>query len=121
MLGDLDRAPEALHHPRDDLLVHRVVLDGEQARPGVGPRQEIGEGAREVVRFGTARDGSMRPIAAGHAADYLADDGTLTLAFDEETLKASGLSAPYQLRALQLTDQGRMSVLHRQADALTID
>lgn len=85
---------------------------------------EVGTPGRFEVRgmlFGTARDGSMQPIAAGHAADHLRDDGTLTLVFDADTIKSSRLVAPYELRALQLTDQGRMSVLHRQAVGLQID
>ena len=45
----------------------------------------------------------------------------LDLVFDEELLSASGTSAPFELRDLQLIDQTRMGMLHRQARAVVID
>ncbi|MEM9557915.1 MAG: DUF4785 domain-containing protein [Acidobacteriota bacterium] len=73
------------------------------------------------VLYGTADDGALVPLASGHGADFLAGDGTLRLTFDAALLDASGLRAPFELRALQLADQGRMGILHRQAMGLTID
>lgn len=74
------------------------------------------------VLWGTNADGAMVPIAVAHsAASFGVGRRELELVFDEKLLSASGTSAPYELRDLQLTDQTRMGVLHRQARALVIE
>jgi len=74
------------------------------------------------VLWGTGTDGAIVPIAVAHsAASFGAGRRELELVFDEKLLSASGTSAPYELRDLQLTDQTRMGVLHRQARALVIE
>lgn len=74
-----------------------------------------------AVLHGTNARGELQPIAVGQSAQWL-EPGVhpITLAFDPETLAAGGLGAPYELRDLRLLDQGRMSVLHRQARALPL-
>ncbi len=86
------------------------------------PVQAASEGRYEVraVLYGTRPDGVLVPAAVGHSADWLPTGTTsLELGFTRELVE--GLSAPYELRDLQLVDQSRMGVLHRQARALLID
>jgi len=74
------------------------------------------------ILWGTNADGLSVPIAVGHsAASFGIGRKALELVFDEKLLATSGTSAPYELRDLQLTDQTRMGVLHRQARALMFD
>jgi hypothetical protein len=74
------------------------------------------------VLWGTTTDGAMVPVAVAHSAASIgAGRRMLDLVFDEELLSASNTSAPFELRDLQLIDQTRMGVLHRQARAVIID
>ena len=73
------------------------------------------------VLFGTDGAGNLRPVAAGHSASWLAQDGTLSLSFDRALLDDAGVGVPFEIRDLRLMDQGRMGVLHRQAVGLIID
>ena len=73
------------------------------------------------VLFGTDGTGHLRPVAVGHSANWLAQDGTLSLSFDRALLDDAGVGAPFEVRDLRLIDQGRMGILHRQAVGLVID
>jgi hypothetical protein len=80
-----------------------------------------GRYAATAVLYGTNREGAFQPIAVGQSADELAPGrGWLELEFDAAAVAASGMRAPYEFRDLRLADQGRMSVLHRQARGLTV-
>lgn len=85
---------------------------------------DVGAASRyavSAVLYGTNAHGQPQPIAVGQAARWLdAGPGELELSFDAATLAASGMHAPYELRDLQLTDHGRIQVLHRQSRALTL-
>jgi len=86
------------------------------------PVQAAAEGRYEVraVLFGTRPDGVMVPAAVGHSADWLpAGNTALELLFGTDLTE--GLGAPYELRDLQLVDQSRMGLLHRQARGLLVD
>lgn len=74
-----------------------------------------------AVLHGTSAGGELQPIGVAQSAQWL-EPGVhhLALVFDADTLAASRLGAPYELRDLRLADQGRMSVLHRQARALPL-
>lgn len=64
--------------------------------------------------------GSMAPLGVAHAAQWMdAGSHNIVLGFDHALL--GGASAPFELRDLQLLDQGRMGVLHRQQQALRLD
>lgn len=89
-----------------------VRLGVETASPG---RYEV-----RGVLFGTGTDGVMKPMAAAHTAAWLDGGGTLVLAFDSEMLAASDLTPPYELRELELRDQGRMGMLERRARGLVL-
>lgn len=91
----------------------QVRLGVEAASPG---RYEV-----RGVLFGTAPGGSLKPIAAAHGAAWLeAGGGTLALSFDGAALAASALAPPYEVRELELRDQGRMALLERRARGLVL-
>jgi Domain of unknown function (DUF4785) len=71
------------------------------------------------VLYGTV-NGSLQPLGVGNAARWMEPgQASIDLPFDATLLAAS--KGPYELRDLQLLDQGRLAVLQRQQVALTID
>jgi hypothetical protein len=79
----------------------RVSLPVEAASPG---RYE----ARGTL-YATASDGSLRPVSQAHAAAWMdAGDGMLVLQFARAHVPA-GYGAPFEVRQLELNDQGRMA------------
>jgi hypothetical protein len=81
-----------------------------------------GRYAMRGVLYGSDANGSMKPIAVSETARWLEiGKSQITLVFNAEDLQGSGLKAPYELRDLQLSDQGRMAVQHRQQRALLIN
>lgn len=71
--------------------------------------------------FGTAADGSLRPLAMAQTAATLdAGGGTLQLKVEAGLIEESGLGAPFEVRGLELFDQGRMFQQQRQQQALRI-
>lgn len=103
-------------------------LDGSAAvvnEPGsVGVRLgvEVGAAGRYETRallYGMV-GGAMKPLAVAHSANWLEPgSGHLVLRYDAGLL--AGASGPFELRDLNLLDQGRMGVLQRQQRALVID
>ena len=83
---------------------------------------QAGSGGRYQVRgtlYGML-DGAMQAIATADSAKWLdAGRGQIGLAFDPALL--AGASGPFELRDLSLHDQGRLSVLQRQALAVQLD
>ena len=64
----------------------------------------------------------MRPAQALQSAAWLEPgEGTIALELAGASLASAGVTAPLQLRDLHLLDQGRVAVLHRQANALEVD
>jgi hypothetical protein len=85
----------------------RVSLPVEAASPS---RYE----ARGTL-YATARDGSLRPVSQAHAAAWMdTGDGTLVLQFARAHLPA-GYGAPFEVRQLELNDQGRMAPIESRA------
>ena len=83
---------------------------------------QIGAPGRYEARgtlYATAPGGSLRPVAQAHSAAWFdaAGSGELLLAFDEVALP-NGYGAPFELRDLQLQDQGRMAPIERRAVAV---
>lgn len=65
-------------------------------------------------------DGAMQPIATADSARWLdAGRGQIGLAFDAGLL--ANANGPFELREVSLHDQGRLTVLHRQAVAAQLD
>jgi Domain of unknown function (DUF4785) len=74
-----------------------------------------------AVLYGTAADGTRKPAAYAQSATWLeAGNGRVALSFDAAALKAAGLSAPYELRDLRLSNQADLSLLERRERALDI-
>lgn len=88
---------------------------------GIALGVDAGASGRYEVRgllYGLV-NGSMSPLGVAHAARWLdAGQGSITLAFAHHLLQ--GASGPFELRDLQLIDQGRMGLLHRQQHALRL-
>lgn len=81
------------------------------------------EGRYEVraVLFGTDGSGRLRPMANAHSAAWLdAGGGTIALHFPAEVM-GSGLQAPFELRELALSDQGRIARLERRETGPRLD
>lgn len=79
----------------------RVSLPVEAASPG---RYE----ARGTL-YASAKDGSLRPVSQAHAAAWMdTGDGMLVLQFARAHVPA-GYGAPFEVRQLELNDQGRMA------------
>jgi len=92
----------------------KIQLGIEAAVPG---RYE----ARGIL-YGTGEDGALHPMAVGQSAAWLEPgDGVLQLSFEASIFTGSTLHAPFELRDLQLQDQGRMGILQRQARGLVLD
>lgn len=71
--------------------------------------------------FGTAADGSLQPLAMAQAATVIDGRfGNIELKVGNDLLESSGLGAPFEVRNLELLDQGRMFVLQRQQRALLL-
>ncbi|QYJ85941.1 DUF4785 family protein [Shewanella mesophila] len=81
----------------------KAVLDLQIANPG---RYEL-----SAVLVGTDANGEARNILRSQSALWLEQDGQVSLAFDADTIIASGLKAPFFLQALELKDQGQMARL----------
>lgn len=79
----------------------RVSLPVEAGSPG---RYE----ARGTL-YASAKDGSLRPVSQAHAAAWMdAGDGMLILQFARAHVP-TGYGAPFEVRQLELNDQGRMA------------
>ncbi|RFF30263.1 DUF4785 family protein [Wenzhouxiangella sediminis] len=71
--------------------------------------------------WGTAADGSLRPLAMAQTAAVLEPGkGELRLDVPAELVLESGLSAPFEVREVQLLDQGRMAVLETRSRGFTV-
>ncbi|MEM7049800.1 MAG: DUF4785 domain-containing protein [Acidobacteriota bacterium] len=90
-----------------------LAVGVETAAPG---RYEL-----RGVLYGSGAGGELMPFAAGHGAAWLEPGvGSVELRFDAALMAGSGLRPPYELRHLQLLDQGRMGLLQKQARGLVI-
>ncbi len=92
----------------------RITVPVEAAAPG--------RYAVDAVLWGTGEDGRLHPAATAQSAAWLEPGtGTLELVFDRDTLAATGLTAPWAVRGLELKDQGRMGVLETRSGGITLD
>jgi hypothetical protein len=86
---------------------------------------EVAIGGRYQVNgeiFGTDSSGQLQPLAFAQSAAMLeAGRGSIDLAVDAQTIASTGLSAPFEVRNLQLLDQGRMFILEERERAIVID
>ena len=103
-------------------LTRAADLAGDGAALTVKLGVEAASAGRYEVRgvlYGTVQ-GQLQPLGVGNAAQWLEPgQASIGLPFDAALLAAS--KGPYELRDLQLLDQGRLAVLQRQQLALTMD
>lgn len=72
--------------------------------------------------YGTNQFGHLQPLAFAQSAAVLnAGQGQIALKVEADTLATAGLSAPFEVRNLQLLDQGRMYLLEERQRAVLID
>ncbi len=84
---------------------------------------EVAAPGRYAIRatlFATDATGQLVPVAQSESAKWLDRSGVIGLAF-EKTLIPVGMGAPFELRELQLKDQGRLADLERRALALRVE
>ncbi len=100
----------------------KATVVNEPGSVGVRLGVEVGAAGRYETRallYGTV-GGVLKPLAMAHAAQWLeAGSQSLVLRYDASLL--AGASGPYELRDLNLLDQGRMGLLQRQQRAVSID
>ena len=90
---------------------------GAWCRAAMGGRFQVNA---EVL--GTNARGQLEPLGYVQSAAVLeAGSGTIGLEIDPGMLRASGLSAPFEVHNLALLDQGRMYLLEQRARALRIE
>jgi hypothetical protein len=97
-------------------------VEVDAARRQVRLPLQIGAPGRYEARgtlHATGPDGKLHPVAQAHSAAWFdaAGAGELLLAFDTVALPG-GYSAPFELRDLQLQDQGRMAPIESRAVAV---
>lgn len=63
--------------------------------------------------------GKMKPLAVAHSAQWL-EPGSQSLVVRYSAALLAGASGPFELRDLNLIDQGRVAVLQRQQRAVTL-
>ena len=99
-----------------------VVSQAKAGGLGLSFGIEVAHASRYELRgvlYGTAADGALKPFAIAHSAAWLSAGGQrLELDFDAELLAKSGLSAPFAVRDLRLSDQASMGLIERRALAL---
>lgn len=96
-----------------------VSVDASRLRVDV-PLQAGSPGRYEIrgTLYATASDGSLAPVSQAHSAAWFErGPGTLVLAFDRGHLP-SGYGAPFELRQLELNDQGRLAPLETRGRAV---
>ena len=102
-------------------LTGKIDLDGFRSSLGL----EIAVAGRYEIRgllYGTDARGRQLPLAVGNSAAWLEPGAAnLGLDFDPMLVAESGLGAPFMVKDLRLLHQNRMSLLHRQAEAFTLN
>lgn len=81
---------------------------------------EAGRFALSAVLTGTDSSGREVAIHSSAAARWFDESGSLTLPLSRDLIEASGLEAPFQIRELELKDQGQMAILSFQDKALRL-
>lgn len=85
---------------------------------------QVGSPGRYQLRgtlYGANSKGLPQPAVMAETAAWLeAGSQELTLTFDQALLALTGAGGPFEVRDLELKDQSRMEVLHRQKRALAI-
>ena len=93
--------------------------------PALGVDVEVASPGRynvSAVLYATDGAGTLVPAAIAHAAAVLQPgQRSLPLRFATDTLDAAGLSAPYEVRDLVLSNQGDLGVIEKRARAFALE
>lgn len=93
----------------------KPLISGQKQSPvATIPVNAKVDGRYEVraILYGTAKNGSLKPIMMTHsAANLSAGEGALMMKFDPEILANSGATAPYKVEQLELRDQNQMALI----------
>lgn len=81
---------------------------------------DAGRYALSAVLTGTDSNGKEVAIHSSEAARWFEASNSLTLPLSRELIERSGLKAPFQIRELELKDQGQMATLSFQDKALQL-
>lgn len=103
-------------------LTRSVAVVSEPGSVGMRLGVEVGAAGRYEARgllYGMV-GGSMRPVAIAHSAQWL-EPGTHSLVLRYNAALLNGVSGPFELRDVNLIDQGRMTVLQREQRAVAMD
>ena len=74
-----------------------------------------------AVISGKDAAGMVRPVAFAATAEWIESGRkAVTLQLDKQLLHDAGVTGPLYIQDLQLTDQSRLAILHKQAQALTL-
>lgn len=103
-------------------LDQRVAIANEPGSVGFRLGVDVGAAGRYEARallYGMV-GGVQKPLAVAHSAQWLEPGAqSLVLRYDANLL--TGASGPFELRDLNLIDQGRMSVMQRQQRAILVE
>lgn len=104
------------------------VLRGTRAgsgTPGLDVEVDVASPGRynvSAILYATDATGTLVPAAIAHAAAVLQPGrGALPLRFATDTLASAGLSAPYEVRDLVLTNQADLGVIEKRARAFAFE
>ncbi|GAA4364193.1 DUF4785 domain-containing protein [Kangiella marina] len=91
------------------------VMSGQKQSPvATIPVNASVDGRYEVraVLYGTDAHGNLKPVMMTHsAANLAAGEGAIHMKFDSQLLKQAGVTAPYEVKQLELRDQGQMALM----------
>ena len=91
------------------------VISGQKQKPvATIPVNAKVDGRYEAraILYGTDSRGNLVPVMMTHsAANLAAGEGAIHMKFDPKLLKQSGVSAPYEIKQLELRDQNQMALV----------
>lgn len=120
-VGDIPRDARTAFAVAQPTARFAGTFDVDAARLWVSLPVQAGSPGRYEARgtlYATAPDGGMRPVSEAHAAAWMdAGKGALVLRFDPAHVPG-GYGAPYEVRNLELNDQGRMAPVESRARGL---
>ena len=85
---------------------------------------DVSESGRYEIRgvlYGTNTNSELTALMASSSAQWLEKgNSNMSLTFDKNLIAESSLTAPYEIRFLQLSDQSRMGNLEIKSQAVNI-
>lgn len=92
-----------------------ATMFGQKQSPKASVPISVKTDGRYEVRailYGTDASGNLKPAMMTHsAANLAAGEGAIIIDFDSNILQKSGLSAPFEVRNVELRDQSKMALI----------